>query len=46
MAIEDYQADVPNELTQKMIESRKWLRANKPRIHEKIMSYLEAEKAK
>ena len=44
MGIEDYQRDVPDALTQKMQASRMRLRAERPRIYEKLMSYLDGEK--
>lgn len=44
MGIEQYQKDVPTVLTEKMKAERERLRIEKPRIYEKIMGYLEAEK--
>ncbi len=36
--------DVPLELTEKMLASRERLRRERPRVHQKLMRYLEAEK--
>lgn len=44
MTVGDFQEDVPRALTQKMQASRMRLRVQRPRIYEKLMRYLEAEK--
>ncbi len=43
MKIEDSQNDVPDALTRKIEDSRRRLRAERPRVYEKLMQYLEAE---